>query len=341
MQARRLVGRVLAQPLAALDVGVDRAALDRPRSDDRDLDGELGEVLRTRAPQRLHLRAALDLEDPGRLGALDRGEGLGVVEGNPREVDPLVACAGDELDGALDRREHSQPEQVDLQEARVGARILVPVDELAALHRRGHHRAAVDQRAGRDDHPAGVLGDVPREPVGLVRERHEPVPAAARLLPPAAPAHSRRRARRGARSRRRPWRRVRSPPAAAPGPCPARGSPRVRESSGRSRRARRGHGRSARGRGGSAPRARRAGSRGRCPAARSARGSGSVPSRGRRRAGRCARGRSGSRPGRRPTSRARAPAAAAPAPSPRRAPPPRPRARARESRGAAGRSRRA
>ena len=60
---------VHAQALAALDVRVDRAALDRPRAHDRDLDREVVEVLRARAPQRAHLRAALDLEDAGGLGA--------------------------------------------------------------------------------------------------------------------------------------------------------------------------------------------------------------------------------------------------------------------------------
>ena len=116
---------------------------------------------------------------------LDRGERRGIVEGDPREVDPLAARAGDQLDGALDRGEHPQPEQVDLQEAGVGAGVLVPLDELAALHRRRHHRAAVDQRPGRDDHPAGMLGDVARQPERLPREARRARPSArrARALP--------------------------------------------------------------------------------------------------------------------------------------------------------------
>ena len=88
-----LVGGVLAQALAALDVGVDRAALDRAGTDDRDLDREVVEVAWQRALQRLHLRAALDLEDPDGVRAADRLEGLGVVERDPREVDALAARA--------------------------------------------------------------------------------------------------------------------------------------------------------------------------------------------------------------------------------------------------------
>ena len=78
---------------------------------------------------------------------------------------------------ALDRREHPEPEQVDLQKAGVGAGVLVPLDDLAPLHRRRLHRAEVDQRPGREHHPAGVLGDVARQPPGLAGEAGEPAPS--------------------------------------------------------------------------------------------------------------------------------------------------------------------
>ena len=123
-----LVAGVHAQPLAALDVGVDRAALDRPGAHDRDLDREVVEVLRARAPQRGHLRAALDLEDAGRLGVLDRVVDLGGRRSGIRERSIRSPRArGDLLDAALDRGEHPEAEQVDLQEARVGAGVLVPL----------------------------------------------------------------------------------------------------------------------------------------------------------------------------------------------------------------------
>ncbi len=43
--------------LLAPDVGMHRVALDRSRPDDRDLDHEVVEVLRSRSGQRLHLRS--------------------------------------------------------------------------------------------------------------------------------------------------------------------------------------------------------------------------------------------------------------------------------------------
>ena len=87
-----------------------------------------------------------------------------------------TARSRDQVDAPLDGAQHAQAEQVDLEEARVGARVLVPLAELAALHGGGHERHELGQRARRDDHPPGVLrevageaGDLPAE----VRERPE------------------------------------------------------------------------------------------------------------------------------------------------------------------------
>jgi hypothetical protein len=129
-----------------------------------------------------HLRPRLDLEDPRGLRALDRPVDLRVVVGDPRQVDALVAPGADELHAALGRRQHPEPEQVDLQEARVRAGVLVPHDHLPALHRGGHHGAAVHERAGGDDHAARVLGQVARQAVGLLGQARQPAPAPA-LLP--------------------------------------------------------------------------------------------------------------------------------------------------------------
>ena len=172
-----LVGGILAEELAALQIGVDSAALDRAGAHQRHLDDHIVDRLRKAARQHLHLRPALDLKDAGGLGGADRLEGLRVVERDPREIDSLVAGLGDLLDRAFDRGEHSQAEQIDLQEAGVGARVLVPLDDLPALHRRGLHRAEIDQRPGREHHPARVLGDVAGQPPGLAGEPGETAPA--------------------------------------------------------------------------------------------------------------------------------------------------------------------
>ena len=177
--------RILAQLLAPGDVGIDRTAEDRPRAHDRHLDGEIVQRLGPGAVQRLHLRPALDLEDAHRVGALDRGVGRLVVERDAREIDALAARLRDQLDRPLDAGQHPQPQQVDLEEAGVGARVLVPLAQLAPLHRRRQHRTAVDQRPGGDDHPAGMLGEMAREPIGLVAQPRQPRPAAGQRGAPA------------------------------------------------------------------------------------------------------------------------------------------------------------
>ena len=88
-----------------------------------------------------------------------------------------AARACDQVDALLDRGEHSQPQQVDLQESRVGARVLVPLAHLPACHRGRLHGDELDERARRDDHPAGVLRDVARQAGDLRAQLGERAPA--------------------------------------------------------------------------------------------------------------------------------------------------------------------
>ena len=133
MVDRRHVVRVVAQLLAPVDVRVHRLPLDRPRPHERDLHGQVLEVLRPRSQETLHLRAALDLEEPDRVRVLDLAVHLRVVERDARQVDRRAVQRHDLIDALLDRREHPEPEQVDLEEARVRARVLVPLAHLPAL----------------------------------------------------------------------------------------------------------------------------------------------------------------------------------------------------------------
>ena len=89
-------------------------------------------------------------------------------------VSPMLS---DAIDALLDAREHSQPEQVDLQEARVGTRVLVPLTELPARHRRRLHRDELDERTGGDHHSPGVLRDVPRQARNLLGQELKGAPA--------------------------------------------------------------------------------------------------------------------------------------------------------------------
>ena len=169
--------RILAQPLAVLDVGMHRLALDRPRPDERDLHGEVVDVLGLRPQEALHLGPALDLEGADRVRPLDLREHVAVVERDPGEVDRGAVDLRDLLDAVLDGGEHPEAEQVDLEEAGVGAGVLVPLAELAPCHRGRLHRDEVDQRPRRDHHAARMLGDVARQAGDLGRQELEGAPA--------------------------------------------------------------------------------------------------------------------------------------------------------------------
>ena len=160
-----------------------------------------------------------------------------VVERHAREVDLLAVRARDHVDALLDGGEHAEAEQVDLQEAGVGARVLVPLAHLAAGHRRRLHRHELDERPRGDDHPArdaarcGAAGRRSR-----CRARRTRASAASRASPArrAAAAAPRRRAPHA--SRRRASRAARDRRTAGRAPCRRRGS---RRASGRSRSSRR------------------------------------------------------------------------------------------------------
>ncbi len=161
-QRRVRVGHRLTS-LAALEKRVHHFADDRPRPDDRHLDHDVVKLRRTQARQARHLRAALDLEHADRVRLLERGVHLGIVGGQVREVHLFFVVIANELDGIFQYGHHAQAEQVHLDDAEVGAILLVPLHHDAAGHRRGFQRHHRIQLSLADDHAAGVLSQVARQ----------------------------------------------------------------------------------------------------------------------------------------------------------------------------------
>ena len=153
--------------LAALEIGVGHVAGDGAGADDGDLDDEVVEVSRLVARQRGHLRAALDLEDPGGVGGADHLVGLGVVGGQVGEIDLGAFVGADHGDGLLEGVEHPEAEEVDLDDPEIGAVVLVPLDDGAVLHGGGLERDHLVEPALGDHHPARVLAEVAGEVVDL------------------------------------------------------------------------------------------------------------------------------------------------------------------------------
>ena len=181
-----LVAGVLAEPLTALEVGMDGAALDRPGADDRHLDGQVVDVLGPGARQHLHLGAALDLEDTGRLGGADPPVDLGSSSGirersirspRTRAISVTARSTAESIprpSRSIFRKPASAHESL--------SHCAICRPSMAA----GHDRAEVGQRPRREHHPAGMLGGMTRQPVGVVEQlpqRLPPATSAARPRP--------------------------------------------------------------------------------------------------------------------------------------------------------------
>src|SRR5207249_4305890 len=147
----RLAGGVRAALLfAPAHVRIHRPTDDRARPHDRDFDGEVFEIARTAPADHLDLcaaldrplpdreprtdpddppepSAALDLEEADRVAGADAVVDRGILEVDAREVGwrPSPGAARDQLDAFLDERQHAEREEIDFDEARVVARILV------------------------------------------------------------------------------------------------------------------------------------------------------------------------------------------------------------------------
>jgi hypothetical protein len=99
-----------------------------------------------------------------------------VVEVDAGQVRRLAVPLGDQVDALLDQREHPQGQEIDLDEARVLARVLVPLAEHPALPGRRLQRDDLEEGAARDDHAAHVLRDVAGEPGDVLGELAEQLP---------------------------------------------------------------------------------------------------------------------------------------------------------------------
>ncbi len=75
-----------------------------------------------------------------------------------------------EVDGVVQRREHPEPEQVELDQAGAGAVVLVPLQHRALVHPRPLDRAHLDHRPVADHHAAGVDAEVTRRVLDLERQ---------------------------------------------------------------------------------------------------------------------------------------------------------------------------
>ena len=160
------VGDVLLA-VATPDVGVHRAALDRPGADQGHLDHQVVEHPGLQPGQGGHLGPGLDLEHPHRVGPAEHGVDLGVL-GQLGHLQAPTGPGGHRVEGQVEGREHAQAQEVELHQARRRAVVLVPLEDAAVGHAGPLDRAHLDDGPVADDHAAGVdpqvaggVGDLP------------------------------------------------------------------------------------------------------------------------------------------------------------------------------------
>ena len=189
LEQRVQVGDLLLAPAAA-DVGVDGVALNGPGPDEGHLDRQVVEAARLHPGQGPHLGPALDLEDPDRVGPAQEvvdlvllGQ-LGQVDGDPVEL-------AHQVDHAVQRLEHAQPEQVELHQPDGGTVVLVPLQHAAPGHAPPLHRADLDHRPVAQHHAGGVDAQMARtvQHLGgqLGHQRRDPLRRRRRAPPPPPP----------------------------------------------------------------------------------------------------------------------------------------------------------
>ena len=156
--------------VAAPEVRVHRATLDRAGPDQRDFHDEVVEVAGPQPRQRGHLGAALHLEHAHGVGRAQQVVDLFFLrDGCEIHVDPFVLAY--EVDRDVQHREHAETEQVELHEAGRRAVVLVPLEHRTALHARPFDRAELEQRTVGHHHAARMDTEMAREVDHLGRER--------------------------------------------------------------------------------------------------------------------------------------------------------------------------
>src|SRR5262249_35103861 len=133
---------------------------DWSRTDDCHLHNDVIKTHRAQARQARHLRAAFYLEHSNRISLLQRGVNLLVVCRKMREIDFFVIVIADQFDGVFDHRHHAEPEQINFNDAHVGAVFLVPLNDDAARHGRGLEWNDGIELSLANDHAARVLAEM-------------------------------------------------------------------------------------------------------------------------------------------------------------------------------------
>ena len=113
--------------------------------------------------QARHLRPALNLEHAHGIGLLQRAVNHGIVGRQLGQIDVFLICSRMSVDGLFQHRHHAQPEQIDLDDAHVGAIFFVPLHHHPAGHGGRLQRHDRIQLSLANHHSARVLAEMTRQ----------------------------------------------------------------------------------------------------------------------------------------------------------------------------------
>ena len=145
--------------LAAAHVGMHHFADDGAGANDGDLDDDVVEAAWGVVGEGGHLGAAFDLEHADGVGLAESFVDEGIF-GEGGEIDWVAVVLRDEFEGIFEDGHHAEAEEVDFDDAEVGAVFLVPLHDGAAGHGGALDRDDAIEHAGADDHAAGVLAEM-------------------------------------------------------------------------------------------------------------------------------------------------------------------------------------
>src|SRR4051795_9138175 len=141
--------------VATTDVRMHRPALDGTGTDERDLYHQVVEATRLQPRQSGHLGTRFYLEHTVGVGATQHRVDL-VLLRDRCQIDLVAAVLADKIHRVVQGTEHSETEQVELDQTGRSAVVLVPLQNAALVHATPLDRADLDDGAITDDHAAGV-----------------------------------------------------------------------------------------------------------------------------------------------------------------------------------------
>ena len=162
----------------AVDVVIVGAIVQRAGPEQRHERQDVVDVVRQQAAHQVLHAAGFQLEHGGGLGALEQVEGGCIVQGHSVDVHRRPATLGfdgtvDGLHGPVDDGQRSQPQEVELHQARLLHVVLVVLGDQAAAALIDVERHEVGQAGRRDHHPAGMPPDVAHDAFELVAHFHD------------------------------------------------------------------------------------------------------------------------------------------------------------------------